>query len=83
MGAVGGVEPQSETVWRQADKYFIPRLAFVNKMDRVGANFERCVEIAEAFAVVIRSLYAPAVVAVRVVGHLDRLTAAALYALPH
>ncbi len=43
--AVGGVEPQSETVWRQADKYFIPRLAFVNKMDRVGANFERCVEM--------------------------------------
>jgi elongation factor G len=40
--AVGGVEPQSETVWRQADKYGIPRIAFVNKMDRVGANFDRC-----------------------------------------
>lgn len=38
--AVGGVEPQSETVWRQADKYKVPRLAFVNKMDRTGANFE-------------------------------------------
>ncbi len=37
--AVGGVEPQSETVWRQADKYKVPRIAFVNKMDRVGANF--------------------------------------------
>src|SRR5205823_8703560 len=37
--AVGGVEPQSETVWRQANKYQVPRLAFVNKMDRVGANF--------------------------------------------
>ena len=37
--AVGGVEPQSETVWRQADKYMIPRVAFVNKMDRVGADF--------------------------------------------
>ena len=37
--AVGGVEPQSETVWRQADKYHVPRIAFVNKMDRVGANF--------------------------------------------
>lgn len=37
--AVGGVEPQSETVWRQADKYSVPRIAFVNKMDRVGANF--------------------------------------------
>jgi elongation factor G len=39
--AVGGVEPQSETVWRQADKYRVPRIAFVNKMDRVGADFER------------------------------------------
>ena len=41
--AVGGVEPQSETVWRQADKYAVPRIAFVNKMDRVGADFERVV----------------------------------------
>jgi len=41
--AVGGVEPQSETVWRQADKYRVPRIAFVNKMDRVGADFERVV----------------------------------------
>lgn len=37
--AVGGVEPQSETVWRQLDKYRVPRIAFINKMDRVGANF--------------------------------------------
>ncbi len=43
--AVGGVEPQSETVWRQADRYAIPRLAFVNKMDRVGANHERCLKM--------------------------------------
>ena len=42
--AVGGVEPQSETVWRQADKYGVPRMAFVNKMDRAGANFLRVVE---------------------------------------
>ena len=42
--AVGGVQPQSETVWRQANKYKVPRLAFVNKMDRVGANFGRVVE---------------------------------------
>jgi elongation factor G len=42
--AVGGVEPQSETVWRQADKYRIPRLAFINKMDRVGADFDRVVQ---------------------------------------
>jgi elongation factor G len=41
--AVGGVEPQSETVWRQANKYKVPRLAFVNKMDRAGANFERVI----------------------------------------
>jgi elongation factor G len=43
--AVGGVEPQSETVWRQADGYAIPRLAFVNKMDRVGADFEHVVQM--------------------------------------
>jgi elongation factor G len=42
--AVGGVEPQSETVWRQANKYGVPRIAFVNKMDRMGANFLRVVE---------------------------------------
>ena len=41
--AVGGVEPQSETVWRQADKYRVPRIAFVNKMDRAGADFENCI----------------------------------------
>ena len=41
--AVGGVEPQSETVWRQADRYGVPRIAFVNKMDRVGADFEHVV----------------------------------------
>ena len=43
--SVGGVEPQSETVWRQADKYMVPRIAFVNKMDRVGADFIRVVEM--------------------------------------
>jgi elongation factor G len=42
---VAGVEPQSETVWRQADKYGVPRICFVNKMDRTGANFERCVQM--------------------------------------
>ena len=45
--AVGGVEPQSETVWRQADHYRIPRIAYINKMDRVGANFKRCVDMIE------------------------------------
>ena len=43
--AVAGVEPQSETVWRQADKYQVPRICLVNKMDRVGADFERCVSM--------------------------------------
>src|SRR5215469_14805461 len=43
--AVGGVEPQSETVWRQADKYRVPRIAFVNKMDRPGADYERCMQM--------------------------------------
>lgn len=42
---VAGVEPQSETVWRQADKYRVPRICFVNKMDRVGANYTRCIDM--------------------------------------
>jgi elongation factor G len=44
---VAGVEPQSETVWRQANKYKVPRMCFLNKMDRTGANFYRCVEMIE------------------------------------
>ncbi len=43
--SVAGVEPQSETVWRQADKYGVPRICFVNKMDRIGANYVRCIEM--------------------------------------
>jgi elongation factor G len=43
--SVAGVEPQSETVWRQADRYRVPRMCFVNKMDRIGANFYRCVDM--------------------------------------
>lgn len=43
--SVGGVEPQSETVWRQADKYHVPRLAYINKMDRVGADFKRGIDM--------------------------------------
>ncbi|WP_281683493.1 GTP-binding protein, partial [Thalassobaculum salexigens] len=43
--SVAGVEPQSETVWRQADKYGVPRMCFVNKMDRIGADFFRCVKM--------------------------------------
>ncbi|MEC8676355.1 MAG: GTP-binding protein, partial [Pseudomonadota bacterium] len=43
--SVAGVEPQSETVWRQADKYSVPRMCFINKMDRIGADFYRCVDM--------------------------------------
>ncbi|MGD9638229.1 MAG: elongation factor G [Alphaproteobacteria bacterium] len=43
--SVAGVEPQSETVWRQADKYKVPRICFLNKMDRIGANFDMCVDM--------------------------------------
>ena len=43
--AVAGVEPQTETVWRQADKYEVPRICFINKMDRTGANFQQCVDM--------------------------------------
>ena len=42
--AVAGVQPQSETVWRQADKYNVPRICFINKMDRVGADFQRTID---------------------------------------
>jgi elongation factor G len=42
---VAGVEPQSETVWRQANEYGVPRMCFINKMDRTGANFNRCVQM--------------------------------------
>jgi elongation factor G len=45
LDSVAGVEPQTETVWRQADRYRVPRMIFANKMDRVGANFERCLEM--------------------------------------
>src|SRR3546814_15771821 len=45
LDSVAGVEPQSETVWRQADKYRVPRICFVNKMDRIGADFSRCVQM--------------------------------------
>ena len=45
--AVSGVEAQSETVWRQADRYGVPRICFINKMDRIGANFERCLSMIE------------------------------------
>ncbi|MBA5777513.1 elongation factor G [Stappia sp. F7233] len=48
LDANAGVEPQTETVWRQADKYHVPRMIFVNKMDKLGADFYRCVEMVES-----------------------------------
>src|SRR5207247_10281261 len=45
--AVAGFEPQTETVWRQADRYHVPRICFINKMDRIGADFERTVHMIE------------------------------------
>ena len=48
---VGGVEPQSETVWKQADKYMVPRIAFINKMDRVGSDYFRVVEMMKIVSV--------------------------------
>ncbi|MEW5974564.1 MAG: elongation factor G [Acidobacteriota bacterium] len=48
LGSVEGVEPQTETVWRQGDKYRVPRIVFINKMDRVGADFDRCVNMVRA-----------------------------------
>ncbi len=57
---VGGVEPQSETVWHQADRYHVPKIAFVNKMDRVGANFQRVIEqIEQKFRTVALPLQFP------------------------
>src|SRR5258706_2596418 len=45
LDAVGGVEPQTETVWRQADRYGVPQIIFVNKMDPVGADFDMCLQM--------------------------------------
>src|SRR2546421_4978614 len=48
LDAVAGVEPQTETVWRQADKYGVPRIVFVNQMDRTRADFDRCLEMLDS-----------------------------------
>src|SRR5882762_1472765 len=52
LDAVGGVEPQTETVWRQADRYGVPRIIFVNKMDRVGADFDMCLDLVREIEIV-------------------------------
>jgi len=78
--AVGGVEPQSETVWRQADRYQVPRLAFVNKMDRVGADFERVVShIRERLNATAVPLQLPIGVEEDFVGLVDLIKMKALY----
>src|SRR6202790_1942313 len=84
-GAVGvlcrvpGAEPQSETVWRQADKYGVPRICFVNKMDRIGADFPRCVrEIKERLGAVPIVMQLPIVVESDFVGLLDLVSLQAL-----
>jgi elongation factor G len=72
LDGVAGVEPQTETVWRQADKYAVPRLVFVNKMDRVGADFERCLEmLQERFALPALVVQRPIIVDHQFRGILD------------
>ena len=77
--SVAGVEPQSETVWRQADKYGVPRICFVNKMDRIGADFPRCVhEIKERLGAVPIVMQLPIGVESDFVGILDLVAMRAL-----
>jgi elongation factor G len=77
---VAGVEPQSETVWRQADKYRVPRIAFINKMDRVGANFEGSVEMMrDRLGANVVPLQFPIGSEESFVGVVDLLTETALY----
>ncbi len=73
--AVGGVQPQSETVWRQANKYGVPRIAFVNKMDRVGANFAKVVkQIKERLMARPVPIVIPIGAEAKFVGHVDLVT---------
>jgi elongation factor G len=77
--SVAGVEPQSETVWRQADKYGVPRICFVNKMDRIGADFPRCVhEIKERLGAVPIVMQLPIGVESDFVGIVDLVAMKAL-----
>jgi elongation factor G len=72
LDAVAGVEPQTETVWRQADRYRVPRVAFVNKLDRPGADFERCLrELHERLGARPVAIVWPLVVDQRLVGVVD------------
>jgi elongation factor G len=77
--AVAGVEPQTETVWRQADKYEVPRICFVNKMDRIGANFARCVDmIVDRLGATVAVIQLPIGVESSFVGVVDLLEMKAL-----
>jgi elongation factor G len=78
--SVSGVEPQSETVWGQADKYKVPRIAFANKMDRVGANFENCVsEIREKLGKEACAIHLPIGAEENFLGMIDLVEMKALY----
>jgi len=78
--AVHGVEPQSETVWHQANRYRVPRLCFINKMDRLGADFDRCVRsIHERLGAVVACLQLPMGVEAKFEGVIDLLTRQAVY----
>ncbi len=78
--AVGGVEPQSETVWGQADKYNVPRIAYINKMDRIGADFEMCVsEIRDKLGKVAAPIQIPIGSEDNFQGVIDLLTQQAVY----
>jgi elongation factor G len=78
--AVGGVEPQSETVWRQADKYSVPRIAFVNKMDRIGADFKGVVnEIKEKLGAMPVAIQVPIGVEEDFIGVIDIVEMKAVY----
>jgi elongation factor G len=78
--AVGGVEPQSETVWRQANKYHVPRLAFINKMDRTGADFYRVVEqIKSRLGATVIPMQLPIGAEEHFKGVIDLLTMQAIY----
>jgi elongation factor G len=77
---VAGVEPQSETVWRQADKYSVPRICFINKMDRMGANFQRCVAmITERLAATPVLMQLPIGAEDQFLGVIDLVTMQAFY----
>jgi len=78
--AVQGVEPQSETVWRQADRYSVPRICFVNKMDRVGASFERTIEsIKQRLGANVLAMQMPIGSEANFKGMVDLLTMKAIY----